>query len=72
LLELLDPPPQDRAATITSQKSVKPLSRSGYGLFSGENVSPRKSPVVASKVSLKVTKPASRERTGPSPGKLLA
>jgi hypothetical protein len=44
---------------------VKPLSRSGCGPFSGEIVSPRNSPVVASKVSLKLTKPASRERTRP-------
>jgi hypothetical protein len=38
---------------MPSQKSVKPLSRSGCGPFSGEIVSPRKSLVVASNVSLK-------------------
>jgi hypothetical protein len=32
------------AGTISSQKSVKPLSRSGCGPFSGEITSPRKSP----------------------------
>jgi hypothetical protein len=50
---------------MTSQKSMKPLSGSGCGPFSGEIVSPRKSLVVASKVSFKVTKPASRERMVP-------